>query len=137
MSVKKSSKPQPNKGGRPAHKPTDKDRQMVEVLCGYGIPTAKIADVLDISLHTLFKHYERELKVGSAKVESMLVGNLARLAKGNDGTALKATIFSLCTRFGWSQYVPRQPEEKLGKKEQAQIEAERAHETSDWGRLVQ
>lgn len=108
---------------------------MVEVLSGYGIPTDKIAGVVGISRATLERYYDTELRIGTAKVESNLVGNLFRLSKGNDATALKATIFSLCTRFGWSQYVPRA--EMPGKKEQAIIEAEVAHEDSDWNGLVQ
>lgn len=135
MSVRK---PAPvNKGGRPAYKPDAKDRQMVEVLAGFAIPTAKIADVLDIDQKTLLKAYEKEIRRGSAMVESKLVGNLLRIAGGTDGAALKAIMFALNCRFGWSAYAPRPVEEKpLGKKEQANIEAETAHEASDWGTLV-
>lgn len=136
MSVKRS-KPQPNKGGRPPHQPSEKDRQMVEVLAGFAVPTTKIADVLDITQPTLLKHYETELRTGAAKVEATLVGNLLRLAKGSDGTALKAITFALNCRFGWSAYVPRPETEKpLGKKEMAEADARSAHEESDWGRLI-
>lgn len=134
MSVSKAV----NKGGRPAHKPTDKDRQMVEVLAGFAIPTVKIADILDIDQKTLLKAYEKEIRRGSAMVESKLVGNLLRIAGGTDGAALKAIIFALNCRFGWSQYAPA-PVEKakpLGKKEAADIEASTAHEESAWGELV-
>lgn len=126
-----------NKGGRPAYQPTDTNRQMVEVLSGFAIPTLKIADVLDISQHTLFKYYERELRIGSAKVEAQLVGNLLAIAKGKDGAALKAIMFALNCRFGWSAYAPRPVEPApLGKKEIAQLDAESAHEGSDWSGLV-
>lgn len=123
---------------RPAHEPTQQSRQTVEALAGFAIPTAKIADVLDISQPTLLKHYSREIQRGAAVVESNLVGNLMRIAKGSDGTALKAIMFALNCRFGWSQYVPRPDvkEEPLGKKEQAEREARSAHEGSDWGNLV-
>lgn len=132
MSVQKT-----NGGGRPPHAPTEKDRQMVEVLAGFAIPTAKIADVLDIDQKTLLKHYDREIRRGAAMVESKLAGNLLRIAGGTDGTALKAIIFALTCRFGWSQYVPRPvADEPLGKKEQAQIEAQTAHQHSDWSGLV-
>jgi hypothetical protein len=39
-------------------------------------------------------------------VEAKLIGNLFRIACGNDGTALKAIMFSLHCRFGWSEYAP-------------------------------
>jgi hypothetical protein len=110
---------------------------MVEALAGFAIPTSKIADVLSISEPTLFKHYADEIQRGAAKVEANLVGNLLRLAGGSDGTALKAIMFALTCRFGWSQYAPRPAEaEKPGKKEIAQMAAETAHQTSDWGELV-
>lgn len=127
-----------NKGGRPSHQPTEKDRGMVEALAGFGIPEEKIAAVLAITIPTLRKHYLPQIERGAAMVEAKLVGNLLRLASGADGTALKAITFALQCRFGWSQYAPppvvKQPE--LGKKEIAQIEAERGHESSDWGRLL-
>lgn len=111
---------------------------MVEVLSGFAIPQVEIAQVLGISQHTLLKNFPGELECGAAKVHSKLVGNLLRLAAGTDGTALKAIMFSLQTRFGWSAYVPRpEPEKPLGKKEIAQAEAETAHENSDWGSLLQ
>lgn len=135
MSVRKPVKV--NKGGHPPHVPTDKDRQMVEVLSGFAIPTAKIADVLDISQPTLLKAYEKEIRRGSAMVESKLVGNLLRIAGGTDGAALKAIMFALNCRFGWSAYTPRPAQEvPLGKKEAAEIEAKSAHQDSDWSGLV-
>ena len=99
--------PQPNKGGRPSHAPTEKDRQMVEVLAGYAIPVDKIAAVVGVDTKTLTKHYGEQLTRGAATVEAKLVGNLLRLASGTDGTALKAIMFSLNCRFGWSAYAPR------------------------------
>jgi hypothetical protein len=84
------------------HQPSSQLRRAVEVLAGHGIPQRKIAQVIQITVPTLEKHNRAELNSGSAKVEAQLVGSLFRLAKGNDGTALKAVIFSLTTRFGWS-----------------------------------
>lgn len=110
---------------------------MVEVLAGFAIPSAKITKVLGIDQKTLLKHFAAELERGAAVVEAKLVGNLLRLAGGNDGTALKAIMFALNCRFGWSAYVPRPAEERpLGKKEIAQQEAERMPD-SDWGQLLQ
>src|SRR5688572_10284061 len=123
--------------GRPAHTPTDKDRQVVEVLAGFAVPQDKIGDVLDIDKKTLLKHYGRELRRGSAMVEAKLAGNLLRLAAGNGGTALKAIMFSLQCRFGWSQYAPRPVEPKpFGKKKEAEIAAHTAHEETGWAELL-
>ena len=95
-----------DKGGRPAHAPDDRSRQMVEVLSGFGIPQDKIADVIGVDGKTLRKHYATELQRGAATVEAKLVGNLLKLASGSDGTALKAIMFALQCRFGWSLYAP-------------------------------
>ncbi|RWO25254.1 MAG: RNA polymerase subunit sigma-70 [Mesorhizobium sp.] len=94
-------------GGRPPHKPDETTRRLVELLGGAAVPQPEICSALRIDQKTLRKHYRRELDRGSAMVEAKLAGNLLRLAGGNDGTALKAIMFGLQTRFGWSQYVPR------------------------------
>ena len=71
-----------DKGGRPAHAPDDRSRQMVEVLSGFGIPQDKIADVIGVDGKTLRRHYATELQRGAATVEAKLVGNLLKLAGG-------------------------------------------------------
>jgi hypothetical protein len=109
---------------------------MVEVLAGFAIPTAKIADVIGIDQKTLLKHYADEIRRGGASVEAKLVGNLLRIAGGTDGTALKAIMFSLQCRFGWSQYAADPREKPLGKKEQIQAEAETAAQGTAWSDLV-
>ena len=123
---------EPNRGGRPSHLPTGENRRMVEVLAGFGIPAEKIAFVLGIDRKTVDKHYRSEIQRGAAMVEAKLVGNLLRIAGGTDGTALKAIMFSLNCRFGWSQYAPA----PLGKKAEADLQAQNAHEESDWNGLV-
>ena len=115
-----------DKGGRPAHTPDDRSRQMIEVLSGFGIPQDKIADVIGVDGKTLRKHCATELQRGAATVEAKLVGNLLKLAGGSDGTAL---TFALQCRFGWSLYAPppAEPKRPLGKEGQLQMEAETAH----------
>ncbi|MER9965590.1 hypothetical protein [Mesorhizobium sp. M0060] len=93
--------------GRPAHEPTETSRRFVEALAGIAVSQAEIATALAITLPTLRKHYRAELDRGAARVEAKLVGHLLRLANGSDGTALRAVMFALQARFGWSQYVPR------------------------------
>lgn len=125
--------------GRPPHRPTPKDRLNVEVLAGFAIPTEKIAKVIGIDQNTLLKHYAPEIARGGATVEANLVKNLLRLAGGSDGTALKAIMFSLQCRFGWSMFAPSAPSappKPLGKKEEANLVALTAHEDTDWSGLV-
>ncbi|WP_345790216.1 hypothetical protein [Sinorhizobium alkalisoli] len=76
-------------------------------MAGAGVPQAQIAAVIEVTVPTLRRHYRCELNRGAAKVEAKLVANLLTIANGTDGTALKAIIFTLQSRFGWSRYAPR------------------------------
>ena len=127
-----------SKGGRPQHQPTAQERKLVELLSGMSVPQLKIAEVLGVAQKTMLKHYANELNVGAAKVEAQLISNMFRLAGGRDGTALKANMFLLNCRFGWTQYAPPPPSKEpvLGKKEQAMLDAETAHEGNEWGELL-
>jgi transcription initiation factor TFIIIB Brf1 subunit/transcription initiation factor TFIIB len=84
-------------------------RRCVEAMAGAGVPQREIAAVLAVTEPTLRKHYGAELRRGAAIVDAQLIGNLLRLTSGKGGTALKAIIFSLQCRFGWSRYTPSPP----------------------------
>lgn len=75
-------------------------------MAGAGVPQSEIAVVLAVTVPTLRKHYRDELRRGAAVVEARLAGHLMRIASGSDGTALKAIMFTLQCRFGWSRYTP-------------------------------
>lgn len=125
--------------GRPAFEPTKEQRTIVEMLAGFAIPQAKIAQAIGVAENTLAKHFAEELSRGAATVEMQLTANLLRIAKGSDGTALKAIMFALQCRFGWSQYAPKPTEAKpepIGKKAAAEAEAQTAHKESEWGSLL-
>ncbi len=92
--------------GRPPHHPSPTDRRIVQVLAGQGIPQSEICRVLDLSPKTLRRHFRRELDVGAAKLEAALILHLYRLASGNGPVALKALVFVLRSRFGWSKFAP-------------------------------
>ncbi|MDH6273546.1 hypothetical protein M2311_003636 [Rhizobium leguminosarum] len=79
----------------------------------YAVPTIKIAELLAISQKTLFRHYRSQLNVGAARVEAALALRLYELAAGRGDIALRATIFILKARFGWSPYLPA-PRRPLG-----------------------
>jgi len=123
--------------GRPSHEPTAQDRKVVEILAGLSVQPDKIADVVNISRNTMYKHYSEELRRGLGLVESQLISNMFKLASGTDGTALKANMFLLNCRFGWTQYAPPMKEQPLGKKELANHEAQTAHQGTEWGELVE
>jgi hypothetical protein len=58
--------------GQPAHIPTDKSRQLVQVLKANGNTLKVISMVIGISDETLMKHYRKELDSGFAQVKSMM-----------------------------------------------------------------
>lgn len=93
-------------GGRPRHDPTPSGRRLVEVLVAEGVPQAQICAVLTISEKTLRRYYGAELRRGSSKLESALALRLYQLAGGKGAVALKALIFLLRAKFGWSRYAP-------------------------------
>ncbi|EJC77684.1 RNA polymerase sigma factor, sigma-70 family [Rhizobium leguminosarum bv. trifolii WSM2012] len=92
--------------GRPPHIPGATDRRVVELLAAQGIPQREISRVLEIDEKTLRRYYREQLNVGAAKLEAALAGHLLRLAAGTDDVALKAIIYLLRCRFGWSRYAP-------------------------------
>jgi hypothetical protein len=106
---------------------------MVEVLAGYGVTQLEIARVVGISGPTLRRAYRQELDRGLAVVHAKLIGNLLRLTDGSDGTALRAIMFSLRCRFGWSEGLP-EPE---GKKAIRNRRAHTAHEGTEWAEVLQ
>jgi len=76
------------------------------MLASQGIPQREIGRVMEIDPKTLRRYYREQLNVGAAKLEAALVGHLLRLAAGTDDVALRAIIFLLRSRFGWSRYLP-------------------------------
>ena len=129
---------QPKSKGRPRFKPTDKDRLIVRMMSGLGKSVDDIAIAVQISRRTVFSKFKNELKSGAAQVETQLMGNMLRLANGDDGTAFRANEFLLNCRFGWSRYAPPpvHKEPVLGKKEQLNQDAMGSNEDEDWGYLL-
>jgi hypothetical protein len=88
--------------GQPPHKPTDKTRQMVQVLKANGNTHKVIAMVMGIDEKTMMKHYRAELDNGFDQVKSM-VG--AALVKASLGGNIGAIRYWLACRGGpeWKQ----------------------------------
>lgn len=132
-----------NQGGRPPHQPDDKSRTLVESLSGLGIVQDDIARLVGISANTLREHYRAELDLGAVKANAKVAQNLFAIACKPTREGLDAAKFWLRVRAGWSEYAPpswrRESEESapmLGKKAQAQADAETAHEGTEWGALL-
>ena len=88
------------KMGRPAHTPTQADRDTAKRLSALGCPHEDIAKRLKISADTLVKYYQDELDEGRIDANSAIAGTLfAQAKKGNTAAA----IFWLKTRARWKE----------------------------------
>jgi hypothetical protein len=77
---------QPNKGGRPAHVPTDVSRAQVEAYVLSGIPKVRIAKFIGISEPTLTKFYDDIITDAKERVKGEAVGTLIQhWRKGDKG----------------------------------------------------
>ena len=129
-----------SKAGRPAHIPTDKTRDTVESLSGFGIPQDEIARLVGIDPKTLRLYYADQIELGGIKATAKVAQNLFNMACKPTRERLTAAIFWLKVRAGWSEYSPRTPggiaAEPQGKKAAAQAEALTAGQGTEWGHLV-
>lgn len=94
------------KRGEPAlhaHEPTSATRQLVQVYCFTGLPQAKIASHLGISVPTLVKYYREELDHGKEKMLAKVSSTIFAIATQNRDlkASLTASIFILKTQAGW------------------------------------
>ena len=112
-------------------------------MAGFGIPALDIARVIGIGENSLCKYYRDELDLGHVKANTKVAQNLFKIATGTGREAVTASIFWLKVRAGWSEYSPppvprpvKPKEEPLGKKEQAEIDAQTAAEGTAWGSLI-
>lgn len=89
ISVRKVGGPRPG-SGRPAFKPTDEQRALVEQLAGYGLPEHQIAALvaIDCDADTLRKHFRQELAQGRAKANTEIARTLYQKAMAGDTASL-------------------------------------------------
>jgi hypothetical protein len=99
--------------GRPAYKPTEKDRAQVKMLSGMGVTSEDIAAVVGISEPTMRKYFSAELKVGFIQANAQVAQSLYKQATDKDKPNVIAAIFWLKTRAGWKEA----KDVELGKKE--------------------
>ena len=94
-----------NKGGRPAHVPTDERRRMVEALVAFGIKQESIAEIIGIGVDTLRTHYGAEISVGADKLTAQVANSLVKKALSDRPDAVNAAKFYLQAKAGWTEKV--------------------------------
>jgi hypothetical protein len=117
-----AKKPAAKKMGRPAYKPTDKEREQVKMLSAMGVPDYDIAKVLSVSEPTLRKYYAQELETGHIQANAQVAQSLFRQATDKAKPNVVAGIFWMKTRGGWKEAQSTEP----GKKDERLAAAKKA-----------
>ena len=87
---------------RPSFCPNDEQRRMVKTLSNLLLAHEAIASSLDISPHTLRKHFRKELDLGRAEAHKQVMVSLYKKAMGDD---TKANIY-LAERLRYEKASP-------------------------------
>jgi len=125
--------------GRPSFKKTKENQELVALLRADGWTQERIAAYLGCDVKTLAKYFSRELQHGSDLIRGMaLQVTLQRMRQGN--SVATGRLLELTLEAG-AVAIPIAPKADkpapLGKKEQANAEAEVAHENTAWGAILQ
>lgn len=113
------------------------------MLSAMGMEVQDIAKFVDLSETTLRKHYEREIELGRLEANMKVAASLFKQATDEKKPVVAAAIYWMKTRAGWREDGPKAPTlpaapapEPLGKKDQANLDAQTAHVGSDWEELL-
>ncbi len=124
--------------GRPEHEPTEETRLKVRVLKAGAMSQLAIAEAIGISEPTLRKHYSSELDQGGAIVTAEVLMARYRAAMGGSVPAQNKLLELAGTlppnKMGRPPSTKAEP--ALGKKAEAELAAQDAHEGTGWADLV-
>lgn len=150
-------KPPSRNRGRPAHVPTAATRRKVSIAAGGGMLHEQIAIALGIGTDTLRKYYEPELSVGAnlRRMEVLQSQYSAAMKKGSTAAARvylanmpqfvvppaepadpPAPAVTPATGAQPEAAAPAPKAPKLGKKEQAQVDATTAAQGTEWADIL-
>lgn len=121
------------KRGRPAYRPSKKDRERVAIAAGGGMAHEEIALALGLSRNTLEKHFALELSVGSAAKRFEARQALFGAAKKGRVAAIKAYLAEPAAIA--APPLPKgdeKPAKPLGIKDQRNADATTAAVGTDW-----
>ena len=127
-----------DRGGRPPHTPTVGTRNRVNLLLGLGWSNRRIATAIEIDFRTLKKHYATELRARDAardRLDEAMASKLWKLfMSGNVAAGREFRVL-----LEWNDRIHGQPaplSAKLGKKEQALLDAQRPDPSTPLGQLM-
>ena len=121
------------------YKPTKSDRKRVAVAIGGGMSVSEISIAMGMSDYLLKKHFHEEVAQGGlARRMDVLASMFAAAVKGNTSAqrAYLSTVPAQGEMPAPKEKAKAAPVPKLGKKEQADAEAENASAGTDWADLI-
>lgn len=119
--------------GRPAFKPTARDRQSVERMKACGEADETVAMSLGITLPTLKKYFASELEHGWARTRRWVLNRIFDgVVKGTPGLVRRAEELTSRRAVPAGDAVPS-ARKAMGKKEVVRLEAMVAGSGSEWG----
>jgi hypothetical protein len=92
-----------NKQGNQGYEPSDANRNQVRMMSAVGITQADIASFLGISVNSVRRHFEEELRLGGIQANMQVGGNLFKMATGSPEvkSTIAAAIWWTKARMGW------------------------------------
>lgn len=123
-----------SKGGRPEWKPTQAEREQVEISAGGGMRHEEIALALGVSTPTLRKHLAQELAAGANKRRMDVVDAVYRAGLKGNAAAARAYLSAVpeVGALDPGKGADEKPGEPLGKKAQANEAAKTAQVGTSW-----
>lgn len=92
------------KRGPKPYEPAPKERETVRRLAALGLPHTMIANAIQLTKPTLYKHFRAELDAGLQVAAEAIGGTLMTILRsGPPQQKLTAAIFMAKTRLGWSE----------------------------------
>lgn len=120
--------------GRPSFAKTKENQELVATLRTAGWSQSRIAKHMGCDEKTLRKHFSRELSAGADLIEAMAMQVLVQRMRQGHVPATRE-LLAMVERGRAAPPVPKtEPEEKLGKKEQADRDAQQP--SDGWGDLL-
>lgn len=126
---------------RRPHKPTAATRRRVEIAAGGGSSHEAIAQALKLDAKTLRKHYEVELASGANMRRIQVLETLFASARKGNTSAARAYLqnapqFEALSETNVADSAPPPRADRLGKKDQANVDAVGAQAGTDWDGLL-
>lgn len=125
--------------GRPAFEPNYRQRDDVRLLKADDWSDERIARYIGISRNTLLEHFAEELEDGADRVRAQVLRDL-KLASSKGNSAAADRLLKLSGMLHPAERLPvpdtPTPEPAVGKKEQANRDAQTAHQGTSWSQIL-